>query len=80
MWISHSERPYVDELGYTLGAERVSTGIGISNVSVMEIALGCALGLVTVEAPPSIIHLFRFAPQEYFFDNPAFQQLTSDDR
>lgn len=71
MWISHSERPRVDELSYTLTMERGSTNMSTSNVLVIEIVLGYALGLVTISALPSTVLLVGFAPQEYFFHHPA---------
>jgi len=70
MWLSHSEQPLqTKELCDALGVEIGSTDRNSHNIPTIETLLGCALGLVTVEAFSHTARLVHFTLQEYLSNN-----------
>jgi len=72
MWLSHSERPLkANELRHALGVESESTDLDPQNIPSIETLLGCALGLVSVEASSYVVRLVHYTLQEYLSDNTS---------
>ena len=72
MWVLYSERPLrTEELCHALAVEMGSTDLDPKNVPMLRTLLSSCLGLVTVEAPSSIVRLVHFTLQEYLLSNPT---------
>jgi len=72
MWVLYSERPLrTEELCHALAVEMGSTDLDPKNVPMLRTLLSSCLGLVTVEAPSSIVRLVHFTLQEHLLSNPT---------
>ena len=75
MWVSNSERPLqTSELCHALGVNIGSADLDLENVPTIPTLLGCALGLITIEASSSTVRLVHFTLQEYLSNNPGLFQ------
>jgi len=72
MWVLYSERPLRDEeLCHALGVEIGYMDLDSKNFPTMQTVLSSCLGLLTVEAPSSIVRLVHFTLQKSLSSDPT---------
>ena len=72
MWVSRCERPLRwTELSHALGVDLVAGEFAADNVPSVRAALGCTLGLVTIDKNASTIRLLHLTLREYLGTSPT---------
>jgi len=78
MWVSHCERPLrSQELCYALEIQQRTGEFNTDNVPSIRTALGCTLGLVTVDEDTSTVHLLHHTLQKYLGESPHIFETQS---
>jgi len=72
MWISHAERPLIEEeLCQALAVELGSTDFNADNAPSISTVVGCCQGLITLDKERSTVRLINVALKEYLSTNPG---------